>query len=120
VCKWPAFTGQAKSVPFTVSRSGNGETLQESMRRRLLLGTRGHVACEISQTTFDYLRDTKIMAVESPCIKICEFDKKTGLCIGCLRTKDECKQWKKMKDKHRARIIDERPKRKEKLRKHEK
>jgi uncharacterized protein len=61
-----------------------------------------------------------IMGVESPCIKICEFDKKTGLCIGCLRTKDECKQWKKMKDKHRARIIDERPKRKAKLKKHEK
>jgi uncharacterized protein len=58
-----------------------------------------------------------IMGVESPCIKICEFDKKTGLCIGCLRTKDECKQWKKMKDKHRVRIIDERPKRKAQLEK---
>ena len=41
------------------------------------------------------------MAVESPCISICKFDEKTGFCIGCLRTKDECKRWKKMKDKHR-------------------
>ncbi len=42
------------------------------------------------------------MEVESPCIKICEFDKKTGLCIGCLRTKNEYKQWKKLKNKQRA------------------
>jgi uncharacterized protein len=61
-----------------------------------------------------------IMAVESPCIGICKFDEKTGLCIGCLRTKDECKQWKKMKDKHRVRIIDERPERKARLKKHKK
>jgi predicted Fe-S protein YdhL (DUF1289 family) len=50
------------------------------------------------------------MAVDSPCIGICKFDEKTDLCIGCLRTKDE----------HRARIIDERPKRKAKLKKHKK
>ena len=59
-----------------------------------------------------------VMGVDSPCINICKFDEKTGFCIGCLRTRDECKQWKKMKDKHRVRIIDERPKRKAKLRKH--
>jgi uncharacterized protein len=60
------------------------------------------------------------MGVDSPCIKICEFDEKTGFCIGCLRTKDECKQWKKLKDKQRVRIIDERPRRKAKLKKHKK
>ncbi|MDR5882213.1 DUF1289 domain-containing protein [Caballeronia sp. LZ032] len=60
------------------------------------------------------------MAVESPCIDICKFDDKTGFCIGCMRTKDECKQWKKMKDKHRVRIIDEQPQRKAKLKKHKK
>jgi len=57
------------------------------------------------------------MAVESPCISICKFDGKTGLCIGCLRTKDECKQWKKLKNKTRTKIIDERPKRAAKLKK---
>ncbi|KND61717.1 hypothetical protein BVER_06236c [Candidatus Burkholderia verschuerenii] len=60
------------------------------------------------------------MGVESPCIKICEFDKKTGLCIGCLRTKDECKQWKKLKDKQRVRIIDERAERNAHLKKRKK
>ncbi len=35
--------------------------------------------------------NTDIMGVESPCIKICELDKKTGFCVGCLRTKKECK-----------------------------
>ncbi|QIE29016.1 hypothetical protein SBC1_71180 (plasmid) [Caballeronia sp. SBC1] len=57
------------------------------------------------------------MAVESPCINVCKFDGKTGLCIGCLRTKDECKQWKKLKNKTRTKIIDERPKRAAKLKK---
>jgi uncharacterized protein len=57
------------------------------------------------------------MAVESPCINICKFDGKTGLCIGCLRTRDECKQWKKLKNKTRTKIIDQRSKREAKLKK---
>jgi len=57
------------------------------------------------------------MAVESPCINICKFDGTTGLCVGCLRTKDECKQWKKLKNKTRTKIIDDRPKRAAKLKK---
>ena len=57
------------------------------------------------------------MAVESPCINICKFDGKTGLCKACLRTKDECKQWKKLKNKTRTKIIDERPNREAKLKK---
>ncbi|HEY3597732.1 MAG TPA: DUF1289 domain-containing protein [Paraburkholderia sp.] len=51
------------------------------------------------------------MSTQSPCIDICKFDSKTGLCIGCLRTREECKGWKKMKDKHRRKIIDEKPRR---------
>jgi predicted Fe-S protein YdhL (DUF1289 family) len=57
------------------------------------------------------------MAVESPCINICKFDGKTGLCTGCLRTRDERKQWKKLKNKTRTKIIDDRPKRAAKLKK---
>lgn len=57
------------------------------------------------------------MAVESPCINICKFDGNTGLCIGCLRTKDECKQWKKLKNKTRTKIIADKPKRAAKLKK---
>ncbi|MEQ5843453.1 DUF1289 domain-containing protein [Paraburkholderia acidicola] len=51
------------------------------------------------------------MSVKSPCIDICKFDSKTGLCVGCLRTRDECKSWKKMKDKHRLKVIDDRSRR---------
>lgn len=79
----------------------------------------GHAACEIDRPEADKPSES-FMAVESPCISICKFDEKTGLCIGCLRTKDECRQWKKMKDKHRARIIDERPRRRANLKKHRK
>ena len=31
--------------------------------------------------------------VPSPCINICEMDKKSGLCRGCLRTIDEIVAW---------------------------
>lgn len=55
------------------------------------------------------------MSVKSPCIDICKFDGKTGLCVGCLRTRDECKEWKKMKNKHRQKIVDERALRSSKL-----
>jgi len=55
------------------------------------------------------------MSTASPCIDICKFDSETGYCIGCLRTRDECKSWKKMKDKHRKKIIDDRSRRERKL-----
>jgi uncharacterized protein len=51
------------------------------------------------------------MSVKSPCIDICKFDSKTGYCVGCLRTRDECKTWKKMKDKHRRKIVEEKSER---------
>lgn len=35
--------------------------------------------------------------MKSPCIDICKFDRRSGWCIGCGRTKDECKMWKKAK-----------------------
>jgi predicted Fe-S protein YdhL (DUF1289 family) len=45
------------------------------------------------------------MAVKSPCIELCKFDGKTGLCIGCLRTLEETRGWKKMSDHRRHQII---------------
>ena len=57
------------------------------------------------------------MSIESPCVDICKFDDKTGFCIGCMRTRDECKSWKKMKDRHRKKIIEDRPRRERKLKK---
>ena len=32
---------------------------------------------------------------KSPCIDICQFTGKNSWCIGCGRTRDECKKWKK-------------------------
>jgi predicted Fe-S protein YdhL (DUF1289 family) len=57
------------------------------------------------------------MSIASPCIGICKFDSKTGFCIGCMRTRDECKSWKKMKDKHRRKIVEDRARREHKLKK---
>lgn len=55
------------------------------------------------------------MAVKSPCIEVCKFDGKTGLCTGCLRTLPEAREWKKMSDHRRHQIINERARRETKL-----
>jgi len=55
------------------------------------------------------------MAVKSPCVELCQFDGKTGLCTGCLRTRDEAREWKKMTDHRRHQIINERARREKKL-----
>jgi uncharacterized protein len=55
--------------------------------------------------------DQPAMSTKSPCIDICKFDSKTGFCIGCMRTREECKEWKKMKNKHRRKIVDDQSKR---------
>ncbi|MFL9983710.1 DUF1289 domain-containing protein [Paraburkholderia sediminicola] len=47
------------------------------------------------------------MTVPSPCIDICKIDGNTGLCIGCLRTRDEIRGWKNMPDDLRLQMIDE-------------
>ncbi|MGZ2749090.1 DUF1289 domain-containing protein [Burkholderia stagnalis] len=55
------------------------------------------------------------MAVKSPCIDICSFDGRTGFCIGCLRTLDEARTWKKMTDHRRHQIVNDRARRQAKL-----
>jgi predicted Fe-S protein YdhL (DUF1289 family) len=55
------------------------------------------------------------MAVKSPCIALCRFERKTGLCTGCLRTQIEAREWKKMSDHRRHQIINERARREKKL-----
>ncbi|SEJ68477.1 DUF1289 domain-containing protein [Paraburkholderia diazotrophica] len=57
------------------------------------------------------------MSIKSPCIDVCKFDSKTGYCLGCLRTRGECKGWKKMKDKHRRKVIDQKSERAAMIRK---
>ncbi|BCQ55462.1 DUF1289 domain-containing protein [Burkholderia gladioli] len=55
------------------------------------------------------------MAVKSPCVEICRFDGKTGLCIGCLRTREEIRGWNKMTDHRRHQVINERARRQARL-----
>jgi predicted Fe-S protein YdhL (DUF1289 family) len=55
------------------------------------------------------------MAVKSPCIELCQFERKTGLCTGCLRTQGEAREWKKMTDHRRHQIINGRARREKKL-----
>ena len=43
--------------------------------------------------------------IQTPCIKICELDFKTGLCTGCGRTRDEVARWTEMTDRERAEIM---------------
>jgi uncharacterized protein len=46
------------------------------------------------------------MAIQSPCIDICKIDGTSGFCIGCLRTRDEIREWKSAEDARRQQIID--------------
>nr|WP_241012821.1 DUF1289 domain-containing protein [Burkholderia sp. Tr-20355] len=57
-----------------------------------------------------------IVAVKSPCIDRCAFDGRTGFCAGCLRTRDEARDWKKMTDHRRHQILNDRSRREAKLR----
>ncbi|WP_211610506.1 DUF1289 domain-containing protein [Paraburkholderia haematera] len=56
-----------------------------------------------------------VATVPSPCVDICKIDGDTGLCIGCLRTRDEIRGWKNMTDDLRVQMIDELSLRKAKL-----
>ncbi|HSC19331.1 MAG TPA: DUF1289 domain-containing protein [Rhizomicrobium sp.] len=43
--------------------------------------------------------------IETPCIKVCTLDSKSGLCIGCGRTLDEIARWGGMDDLERTSIV---------------
>ena len=47
--------------------------------------------------------------IESPCIKICTLDARSGLCLGCGRTIDEIAQWTTMSAEERQRVMAELP-----------
>jgi predicted Fe-S protein YdhL (DUF1289 family) len=46
---------------------------------------------------------------KDPCISICKFDER--ICIGCGRSKDEIKAWKKMDKPHKREVLAEAEKR---------
>jgi len=43
--------------------------------------------------------------IETPCIKICTLDPKSGLCRGCGRTVDEIAGWMRLSSAERAKIM---------------
>jgi uncharacterized protein len=51
------------------------------------------------------------VAVASPCLDICKFERKANLCVGCFRTTDEIRLWRKLTDHKRRQILAERPRR---------
>jgi len=47
--------------------------------------------------------------IETPCVKVCTLDARTGLCLGCGRTVDEIARWTAMNASERAQVIRELP-----------
>jgi len=47
--------------------------------------------------------------IESPCVKICTLDARSGLCLGCGRTIDEIARWSAVSIVERARVMSELP-----------
>jgi uncharacterized protein len=47
--------------------------------------------------------------IESPCVKACTLDARSGLCLGCGRTIDEITRWTAISAAERARLMRELP-----------
>jgi predicted Fe-S protein YdhL (DUF1289 family) len=45
--------------------------------------------------------------MKSPCNKVCKIEKTSGLCIGCLRTKEEIAGWPSMTDEQKWWVLDD-------------
>jgi predicted Fe-S protein YdhL (DUF1289 family) len=44
--------------------------------------------------------------VGSPCIDVCRLNPSSGLCEGCLRSREEIKAWKAMPDPDRLALLE--------------
>lgn len=55
------------------------------------------------------------MANENPCIDICIFDGQTGWCLGCGQTREEARDWRKMKPYNQKQLLNDLPRRLKKL-----
>jgi hypothetical protein len=49
--------------------------------------------------------------IETPCVKICTLDARSGLCLGCGRTVDEITYWTTMSASERSLVMAELPSR---------
>jgi uncharacterized protein len=45
--------------------------------------------------------------IETPCVKICVLDPKSGLCRGCGRNVDEIARWGRLSSEERLKIMSE-------------
>lgn len=45
-------------------------------------------------------------SIDSPCVKLCHVDRKTGVCTGCGRTLDEIAAWPTLPGEERRAIMD--------------
>jgi len=45
--------------------------------------------------------------MKSPCINICQIERATGLCTGCLRTLDEIAGWAGYSDDKRTEVLSD-------------
>lgn len=53
----------------------------------------------------DWARDEDT-PIPSPCISVCKFSEKDGLCTGCYRTRKELKAWKDGTNAEKVQILD--------------
>jgi predicted Fe-S protein YdhL (DUF1289 family) len=44
--------------------------------------------------------------VKNPCVDICKLEKKSGFCVGCLRTRAEIKTWKTLSKSERRAVLE--------------
>ncbi len=51
------------------------------------------------------------MGIETPCVGICVIDERSGLCTGCLRSRDEIAGWIRLVPEARRQIMDALPSR---------
>ncbi|MFL9868612.1 DUF1289 domain-containing protein [Paraburkholderia fungorum] len=75
-------------------------------------GTAGAFDTKHNQSSGTDAPIAPIATVPSPCIDICKIDGNTGLCVGCLRTRDEIRGWKNLPDELRMQMIGELSRRK--------
>ncbi len=57
-----------------------------------------------------------LRAIATPCIKVCIVDAESSLCLGCYRTLMEIAGWARLPEDKRARLMDELPERRSRIR----
>lgn len=55
------------------------------------------------------------MTASSPCINLCQIDRPSGLCIGCLRSLNEIGRWSSLSEPDRLAIMASLPARRSRL-----